>query len=91
MGQSAAGAIGANRTGLRPPRVQVEQRQDKAELAEMEIAISTKQIDKAFLIAEPMRKAAWTKRLRRGMGVRDGTGRAMAATVKAVDGQRRAV
>jgi hypothetical protein len=50
-----------------------------------------KQIDKAFLIAEPMRKAAWTKRLRRGMGERDGTGRAMVATVKAVDGQRRAV
>jgi len=50
-----------------------------------------KQIDKAFLIAEPMRKAAWTKRLRRGMGERDGTGRAMVATVKAVDGHGLAV
>lgn len=46
------------------------------------------QIDKAFRIAEPMRKAAWTKRVRRGMGEPGDMGGPRPAVVRAGDGSR---
>src|SRR4051794_38912092 len=50
-----------------------------------------KQIDKAFLIAEPMRKAAWTKRFAAGWGNVGRWGRPRSASVWAVAGRRPSV
>ena len=50
----------------------------------------TAEIDKAFLIVTPMRKAYWTKRIRRGMGKR-GPANAFVGLLRAVDGNGHAI